>query len=63
MNERMKQGMANEIKYEKKIVQEIFNMWYLISDYQRAYVWDTDQVRDLLDDTMAVFSRLYGTEN
>ena len=63
MNERMKQGMANEIKCEKKIVQEIFNMWYLISDYQRAYVWDTDQVRDLLDDTMAVFSRLYGTEN
>ncbi len=47
--------MANEIKCEKKIVQEIFNMWYSVPDYQRAYVWDTDQVRDLLDDTMAAY--------
>lgn len=47
--------MENEIKYGKKIVQEIFNMWYSIPDYQRAYVWDTDQVRALLDDTMAAY--------
>lgn len=47
--------MAKEIKCEKKIVREIFDMWYSIPDYQRAYVWDTDQVRDLLDDTMAAY--------
>ena len=41
--------MATEIKCEKKVIREIFNMWYCIPDYQRAYVWDTDQVRDLLD--------------
>ena len=45
--------MATEIKCEKKVIREIFNMWYCIPDYQRAYVWDTDQVRDLLDDTIS----------
>lgn len=47
--------MAKEIKCEKKIIREIFSMWYAIPDYQRAYVWDTDQVRDLLDDTMEAY--------
>lgn len=47
--------MATEIKCEKKVIREIFNMWYCIPDYQRAYVWDTDQVRDLLDDTIFAY--------
>lgn len=47
--------MATEIKCEKKVIREIFNMWYCILDYQRAYVWDTDQVRDLLDDTISAY--------
>ena len=47
--------MATEIKCEKKMIREIFNMWYCIPDYQRAYVWDTDQVRDLLDDTISAY--------
>lgn len=47
--------MATEIKCEKKVIREIFNMWYCIPDYQRAYVWDTDQVRDLLDDTISAY--------
>lgn len=47
--------MAKEITCEKKVIQEIFSMWYSIPDYQRAYVWDTDQVRDLLEDTFAAF--------
>lgn len=47
--------MATEIKCEKKVIREIFNMWYCIPDYQRAYVWDTDQIRDLLDDTIAAY--------
>ena len=37
------------------MIREIFNMWYCIPDYQRAYVWDTDQVRDLLDDTISAY--------
>ena len=47
--------MATEIKCEKKVIREIFNMWYCIPDYQRAYVWDTDQVRDHLDDTISAY--------
>lgn len=47
--------MATEIKCEKKVIREIFNMWYCIPDYQRAYVWDTDQVRDLLNDTISAY--------
>lgn len=47
--------MATEIKCEKKVIREIFNMWYCIPDYQRAYVWDTDQVRVLLDDTISAY--------
>lgn len=47
--------MATEIKCEKKVIREIFNMWYCIPDYQRAYVWDTDQVRDLQDDTISAY--------
>lgn len=47
--------MATEIKCEKKIIREIFDMWYCIPDYQRSYVWDTDQVRDLLEDTLAAY--------
>ena len=47
--------MATEIKCEKKIIREIFSMWYCIPDYQRSYVWDTDQVRDLLDDTFVAY--------
>ena len=47
--------MATEIKCEKKVIREIFNMWYFIPDYQRAYFWDTDQVRDLLDDTISAY--------
>ena len=47
--------MATEIICEKMVIREIFNMWYCIPDYQRAYVWDTDQVRDLLDDTISAY--------
>lgn len=47
--------MAKEIKCEKRIIREIFSMWYAIPDYQRAYVWDTDQIRDLLDDTFNAY--------
>jgi uncharacterized protein with ParB-like and HNH nuclease domain len=39
-----------EIKSEKLLVQEIFAMWFRIPEYQRPYVWETDEVRELLED-------------
>jgi uncharacterized protein with ParB-like and HNH nuclease domain len=39
-----------EIKSEKLLVQEIFAMWFRIPEYQRPYVWETDQVSELLED-------------
>lgn len=41
----------HEIKSEKIHVKEIFsNLWFRIPEYQRPYVWDNDQIDDLLDD-------------
>lgn len=43
--------MAQKIDSEKMVLNEIFQMWFRIPEYQRAYVWDEDQVRELLEDT------------
>ena len=41
----------HEIKSEKIHVKNIFsNLWFRIPEYQRPYVWDNDQIDDLLDD-------------
>ncbi len=41
----------HEIKSGKILVKEIFsNMWFRIPEYQRPYIWSTDEVNDLLDD-------------
>lgn len=42
--------MANDIDSDKIFVNDIFGKWYRVPDYQRPYVWGTDQVTDLLDD-------------
>lgn len=47
--------MATEIKCEKKLIQEIFELWYRIPEYQRPYVWESDQVKELLEDTMGAY--------
>lgn len=49
--------MSYEIKTDKILIRDLFNMWFRIPDYQRPYVWGTDQVRDLIDDTMAAMQR------
>lgn len=46
--------MSYEIKTDKILIRDLFKMWFRIPDYQRPYVWETDQVQDLIDDTMAV---------
>ncbi len=40
-----------EIKSEKILVKDVFSrMWFRIPEYQRPYVWGTDEVSELLDD-------------
>ena len=40
-----------EIAANKTNVRSVFNkFWFVIPEYQRAYVWDSDQVNELLDD-------------
>lgn len=41
---------SNEIKFGKLKVKEAFEKWFRIPNYQRPYVWEKDQVIDLLDD-------------
>ena len=43
--------MANEIKCEKNTLLKIFESWYRVPDYQRPYVWGSEQVEALLNDT------------
>lgn len=44
--------MAKRIESDKQLVKEIFTKWFRIPEYQRPYVWDKDQVLELLDDVM-----------
>ena len=42
--------MANTIASGKIYMKEVFQKWFKIPDYQRPYVWGSDQISDLLDD-------------
>ncbi len=44
--------MAQKIESDKLLVKEVFTKWFRIPEYQRPYVWDKDQVMELLDDVM-----------
>ena len=44
--------MANKIESDKLLVKDVFAKWYRIPEYQRPYVWENDQVTELLDDIM-----------
>lgn len=44
--------MAQEIESEKLFIKDIFTRWYTIPTYQRPYVWNRDNVTELLDDIM-----------
>ncbi len=44
--------MAQEIDSDKLLVREVFSKWFRIPEYQRPYVWETDQVTELLNDVM-----------
>ncbi len=41
----------DEIKAKKETLNAIFSdFWFVIPEYQRSYVWEVDNVNDLLDD-------------
>src|SRR5699024_4508195 len=44
-------NIAQEIDAKKRSIREIFqDFWFVIPEYQRAYVWSSDQVNELMDD-------------
>ena len=45
----MKSG-NKEIGYGKNTIEDVFKEWYTVPSYQRHYVWDSDNVNDLLND-------------
>ena len=45
----MKSG-NKEIGYGKNTILKVFEEWYTVPSYQRHYVWDSDNVNDLLND-------------
>lgn len=49
--------MAKEIICEKKVVMEIFKLWYRVPDYQRPYVWDNEQVTTLLENIFDAYQK------
>jgi uncharacterized protein with ParB-like and HNH nuclease domain len=44
--------MPQKIESDKLLVRDVFSKWFRIPEYQRPYVWDNDQVTELLDDVM-----------
>lgn len=44
--------MTQKIESDKLLVKDVFSRWFRIPDYQRPYVWDNDQVTELLEDVM-----------
>ena len=44
--------MTQKIDSDKLLVRDVFSKWFRIPEYQRPYVWDKDQVIELLDDVM-----------
>lgn len=48
--------MENKIIAEKKELHSIFtDFWFLVPEYQRSYVWESDNIEDLLDDLWFAF--------
>ncbi len=41
---------TNHIDSGKLFIKDIFERWYKVPSYQRPYVWEKDQISDLLDD-------------
>ena len=47
-----------KIKTDVKTISEIFEeFWFVIPEYQRSYVWGTDNIKDLLDDLWYAYKK------
>ena len=46
----------NHIDSNKIFIKDAFDWWYRVPEYQRPYVWGTDQVNDLLEDIAYAFT-------
>jgi uncharacterized protein with ParB-like and HNH nuclease domain len=44
--------MAQKIESDKLLIKDVFTKWFRIPEYQRPYVWESDQITELLDDVM-----------
>lgn len=44
--------MAQKIDSDKLLIKDVFKKWFRIPEYQRPYVWEADQVNELLEDVM-----------
>lgn len=51
--------MSNgKIESDKKVLQKIFSsdFWFLIPEYQRSYVWQSENIQELIDDLYYAFT-------
>jgi len=46
--------MANTIASDKILMKDLFKEWFRIPDYQRPYVWGSDQVSERQSDVSLV---------
>lgn len=42
--------MTQEIDSKRLLIRDVFDKWYRLPEYQRPYVWETEQVTELLED-------------
>ena len=55
--------MSQKIVAEKKVIHSIYtDFWFIIPEYQRSYVWESDNINDLLDDLWFGFENKYDSE-
>ena len=45
----MKSG-NKEIGFGKQSIDKVFEEWYTVPSYQRHYVWESDNINDMLED-------------
>jgi uncharacterized protein with ParB-like and HNH nuclease domain len=50
--------LKSEIRAEKKVLMDIFDkLWFLVPEYQRSYIWETENVNELLEDLSSAYEK------
>ena len=55
--------MTDKIDSKMLPIKDIFKKWFCIPNYQRSYVWEKDQVSDLLDDIYEAYLKNKGIKD